>query len=152
WLRKEVLGQRSSYLGYVKMLLSPQTAARAHFRGTVSLPELQSLYQQADLLILPSIWQESYGLPVAEAMASGVPVLATRSGGVPELIEDGVSGRLVPRFDADALTNAMRGMLADPDRLRAMGQAARIRAERLLTWERSALRLEQVYLREHPRI
>lgn len=152
WLTKEVLGQRSSYLGHVKRLLSPQTAARAHFRGTVSLPELQSLYRQADLLILPSIWQESYGLPVAEAMASGVPVLATRSGGVPELIEDGVSGRLVPRFDVDALTRALRGMLADPDRLRAMGQAARTRAEQLLTWERSALRLEEVYLRERPRI
>lgn len=147
WLTKEVLGQRSSYLRHVKMLLSPQTAARAHFRGTVSLSELQSLYQQADLLILPSIWQESYGLPVAEAMASGVPVLATRSGGVPELVQDGVSGRLVPRFDVDALTRALREMLADPDRLRAMGQAARIRAEQLLTWERSAMRLEEVYLR-----
>jgi glycosyltransferase involved in cell wall biosynthesis len=147
WLTKEVLGQRSSYLGHVKRLLSPQTAARAHFRGTVSLSELQSMYQQADLFILPSIWQESYGLPVAEAMASGVPVLATRSGGVPELVQDGVSGRLVPRFDVDALTHALREMLADPDRLRAMGQAARIRAEQLLTWERSAMRLEEVYLR-----
>jgi glycosyltransferase involved in cell wall biosynthesis len=147
WLTKEVLGQRSSYLGHVKTLLSSQTAARAHFRGTVSLSELQKLYQQADLLILPSIWQESYGLPVAEAMASGVPVLATRSGGVPELVEDGVSGRLVPRFEVGALTYVMREMLADPDRLRAMGRAARTRAEQLLTWERSARRLEEVYLR-----
>ena len=152
WLSKEVLGQRSSYLGHVKKLLSPQTAARAHFRGTVSLPELQSLYQEADLLILPSIWQESYGLPVAEAMASGVPVLATRSGGVPELVEDGVSGRLVPRFDVHALTHVLREMLADPDRLWAMGQAARTRAEKLLTWERSVLRLEEVYLMNRPRI
>ncbi len=152
WLTKEVLGQRSSYLAYVKTLLSPQTAARAHFRGTVSLPELQSLYQQADLLVLPSIWQESYGLPVAEAMASGVPVLATRSGGVPELVEDGVSGRLVPRFDVDALTRVLRAMLADPDRLRAMGRAARTRAEQLLTWERSAQRLEEIYMRQHRRI
>jgi len=146
WLTKEVLGQRSSYLGHVKELLSSQTAGRVHFRGTVSLPELQKLYQQADLLVLPSIWQESYGLPVAEAMASGVPVLATRSGGVPELVEDGVTGCLVPRFDVDALTHALRGMLADPDRLQAMGRAARLRAEQLLTWERSARRLEEIYL------
>lgn len=148
WLAKEVFGQRSSYQAHVKMLLSPQTAARAHFRGTVSLPVLQGLYRQADLLILPSIWQESYGLPVAEAMASGVPVLATRSGGVPELVEEGVSGRLVPRFDVGALTHALREMLGDAERLRAMGRAARTRAEKLLTWERSALRLEEVYLRE----
>src|SRR3569833_1933333 len=151
WLTKEVLGQRSSYLGHVKRLLSRQTATRAHFRGTVSLPELQSLYQQADLLVLPSIWQESYGLPVAEAMACGVPVLATRSGGVPELVEDGVSGRLVPRFDVDALIHELRSMLADAQSLWAMGQAARIRAEQFLTWERSALRLEKVYLSTGPR-
>jgi len=58
-----------------------------------------------------------------------------------------VSGRLVPRFDVDALTYVLREMLADPERLRAMGRAARMRAEQLLTWERSALRLEEVYLR-----
>jgi glycosyltransferase involved in cell wall biosynthesis len=102
------------------------------------------LYQQADLLVLPSIWQESYGLPVAEAMASGTAVLASHSGGVPELVQDGVTGRLVPRLDVGALTQAMREMLSDLGRLRAMGAAGRARAEQLLTWDRSAGRLEQI--------
>jgi glycosyltransferase involved in cell wall biosynthesis len=145
WLRKEVLGQRDSYLAHLRALLSPEVATRAHFRGTVSLEELTRLYREADLLVLPSIWQESYGLPIAEAMASGVPVLASRCGGVPELVEDGVTGRLVPRLDLDALVSALREMLQDPRRLRQMGQAARLRAERLLTWERSAQRLERAY-------
>jgi glycosyltransferase involved in cell wall biosynthesis len=150
WLTKEVLGQKRSYIQHLRTLLSPDVARRVHFRGTVPLPELIRLYEQADLLVLPSIWQESYGLPVAEAMASGVPVLASRSGGVPELVEDGVTGRLVPRCDVDALAEALYELLADPTRLHQMGVAARERAERLLTWERSARRLENVYLHGAP--
>ncbi len=146
WLRKEILGQRNSYLDHLRRLLSPQAAARMHFRGTVSLQELIRLYRETDLLVLPSIWHESYGLPIAEAMASGVSVLASDSGGIPELVVNGVTGRLVPRMDLDALTGAMRDLLSDPARLREMGRAARLRAEQVLTWERSAQRLERVYL------
>jgi glycosyltransferase involved in cell wall biosynthesis len=146
WLTKEVLGQKRSYKQHLDARLSPQAAARVHFVGSVSLEELIRLYSEADLLVLPSIWRESYGLPVAESMASGVPVLASDCGGVPELIDEGVTGRLVPRLNVDALTNAMRELLSDLGRLRVMGQASRQRAERLLTWDRSAERLERVYL------
>ena len=146
WLEKEVLRHGRSYRDAMRARLSPAAAARVRFLGTVPLPELIRAYRAADLLVLPSIWQESYGLPVAEAMACGVPVLASASGGVPELVEDGVTGKLVPRLDAQALADALRELSADPARLRAMGRAARTRAERLLTWERSADRLEQLYL------
>jgi glycosyltransferase involved in cell wall biosynthesis len=146
WLTKEVLGQKSSYKQQLDARLSPQAAERVHFVGSVSLEELIRLYSQADLLVLPSIWRESYGLPVAESMASGVPVLASDCGGVPELVDKGVTGLLVPRLNVDALTNAMRELLSDSSRLRVMGQASRARAERLLTWDRSAARLERVYL------
>lgn len=146
WLSKEVLGQKRSYRQQLESRLSPQTAGRVHFAGSVSLEELIRLYSQADLLVLPSVWRESYGMPIAESMASGVAVLASNTGGVPELIDEGVTGRLVPRLDVDALASAMRDLLADRQRLHAMGQAARQRAERLLTWDRSAERLERVYL------
>jgi glycosyltransferase involved in cell wall biosynthesis len=146
WLAKEVLGHRRSYSRALRSRLSPQASARVRFLGTVPLPALIRAYRTADLLVLPSIWQESYGLPVAEAMACGVPVLASASGGVPELIDDGVTGKLVPRLETEALARALREMSADPARLRAMGRAARTRAERLLTWSRSAERLESLYL------
>lgn len=145
WLTKEVLGQKRSYRQHLDARLSPGAAARVHFVGSVPLDELIRLYSQADLLVLPSIWRESYGLPVAESMASGVPVLASNCGGVPELVDEGVTGLLVPRLNVDALTNALRELLSDAGRLRVMGQASRLRAERLLTWDRSAERLESVY-------
>jgi len=146
WLEREILRQGRSYRDAVRARLSPAAAARVRFIGTVPLHELVRAYRAADVLVLPSIWQESYGLPVAEAMACGVPVLASASGGVPELIEDGVTGRLVPRLDASALARALRELAADRERLREMGRAARSRAEQLLTWTRSAERLERLYL------
>jgi glycosyltransferase involved in cell wall biosynthesis len=146
WLAKEILRQGRSYGNELRAGLSPAAAMRVRFLGTVPLPALIGAYRAADLLVLPSIWQESYGLPVAEAMACGVPVLASASGGVPELIEDGVTGKLIPRLDGPALTHALRGLAADPAHLREMGRAARIRAQRLLTWARSAGRLERLYL------
>jgi glycosyltransferase involved in cell wall biosynthesis len=145
WLAKEILGHGRSYADALRMRLSPAAAARVRFLGTVPQPTLICEYRAADVLVLPSVWQESYGLPVAEAMACGVPVLASASGGVPELIEDGVTGRLVRRLDPQALAHALREMAADPARLLAMGAAARARAERLLTWARSAERLERLY-------
>ena len=146
WLKNEILQQGRSYGNALRERLSPEAAARVRFLGTVPLPALIRAYRAADLLVLPSIWQESYGLPVAEAMACGVPVLASASGGVPELVEDGVTGKLVPRLDKRALRRALREMSADPARLREMGAAARARAERLLTWANSAERLERLYL------
>jgi glycosyltransferase involved in cell wall biosynthesis len=146
WLTREILRQGRSYGDTLRARLSPAAAARVRFLGTVPLPALIRAYRMSDLLVLPSIWQESYGLPVAEAMACGVPVLASASGGVPELMEDGVTGRLVPRLDMQALMRALREMSADRAALREMGNAARTRAERLLTWARSAERLERLYL------
>jgi glycosyltransferase involved in cell wall biosynthesis len=152
WLSKEVFGQRHSYVDHLRGQLTAESSRRVHFRGTVSLEELVSLYQHSDLLVLPSVWQESYGLPVAEAMASGVAVLASHCGGVPELVDDGASGRLVPRLDVEALTRVLRELLTDVTRLRELGRAGRQRAERLLTWDRSARRLEQVYLGGVPEV
>lgn len=145
WLSKEILGHHRSYGDALRARLSPAAAARVRFLGTVPQPTLISAYRAADVLVLPSVWQESYGLPVAEAMACGVPVLASASGGVPELVADGVTGKLVPRLDAQALAGSLRALAAEPHRLLAMGAAARTRAERLLTWSRSAERLEHLY-------
>lgn len=88
--------------------------------------DLDRIYADLDLVALTS---RNEGSPVSliEAMAAGRPVVATRVGGVPDLVEDGVTGCLVPPGDADALAEAMVGLLTDPDRRHAMGQAGRKR-------------------------
>ena len=76
-----------------------------------------------DLFVLPSLW-EAFPIATLEAMACGIPVLATRVGGVAEQIVDGVTGRVIEPHDPPALADAMADALADPGRLRVWGQAA----------------------------
>lgn len=85
------------------------------------------LVEGADVCVVPSLWEEAFGLAVLEPMALGRPVVASRVGGVPELIEDGVSGRLFPPGDATALAQTLLEVLRDPERLRALGDNARRR-------------------------
>jgi glycosyltransferase involved in cell wall biosynthesis len=145
WLRREVFGQRSSYIEALRQRLSPQAASKVRFLSAIPLDELIRTYQDADLLVLPSIWHESYGLPIAEAMACGTAVLASRCGGIPELVEEGVTGVLVPHCAPDSLAKALNEIVADRPAMKRMGLAARERAQALLTWQRSAARLDELY-------
>jgi glycosyltransferase involved in cell wall biosynthesis len=98
---------------------------RFPFAGDV-VPYLRAL----DLFVLPSAW-EALPIAILEAMACGVPVLATSVGGVPEAIDAGLTGELVPPHDPDALAGALARLMADPDQLRLLGaRAAQVARER----------------------
>jgi glycosyltransferase involved in cell wall biosynthesis len=92
--------------------------------------DVPELLAAADLFVLSS---RSEGLPlsVIEAMAAGLPVVASAVGGIPELVVDGETGVLVPPGDARALASALRRLLADPQLRRQMGDAGRLRAQQL---------------------
>lgn len=96
----------------------------------------RELLAGADIAVVPSVWAEAFGLSVLEAMARGVPVVASRVGGIPEIIEDGASGLLVPAGDERALSGALGRLLRDPEARRRLGSEGRRRAERHFTFDR----------------
>jgi glycosyltransferase involved in cell wall biosynthesis len=110
-----------------------QGARRAGVEGTVLFagfrPDLPAFLGRLDLVVHPAL-AEGLGLAVLEAQAAGVPVVAFRAGGVPEIVADGETGYLVRTGDAAALAIAVTGLLESPARLRAFGEAAWARVAR----------------------
>jgi len=95
-----------------------------HLNGTFRRHDLPMLMTGADLCALPSL-TEGYPPCIVEAMARGLPIVATGVGGVPELLQDGVTGLLRAAGDADALAAAVLELVDEPVRSRALGAAAR---------------------------
>jgi glycosyltransferase involved in cell wall biosynthesis len=114
------------------------------FLGWVANAELPAYYRASAVSVVPSL-EEGFGIPAAEAMACGVPVVATDAGGLREVVEDGVTGRIVPKADSDALAAAIGSLLADDALRRRMGAAAVERARRLFDWDIAARRFEALY-------
>jgi glycosyltransferase involved in cell wall biosynthesis len=125
------------------------------FLGSVSDADLPALYRSAAVLVLPSVEHTIYGrhirvsellgLAVLEAMASGTPVVASRVGGVAEIVEDGVTGFLVGPGDTAGLRDRLAQLLGDPALAIRLGQAARQAVLDRFTWQKVAERCLEVY-------
>ncbi len=126
------------------ILAQAMTQRRAFLPGIVSPATMPSYYAAADVFVLPSICQEAFGLVVLEAFAAGIPVIGARSGGVPELVEDGRTGLLVDQGDVDGLYRAMSRLLFDDELRGRLGTAARQMALNM-PWENTVDRLEKIY-------
>lgn len=119
-------------------------ADRVRLVGAVPRDEMPFWYRSADLLVAAP-WYEPFGLTPLEAMACGVPVVATAVGGLTDTVVPDLTGDLVPPRDPAALSAALRRLLADRKRRQAYGAAALDRARRHYCWERAAEQLEAVY-------
>ncbi|MGA3221985.1 MAG: glycosyltransferase, partial [Acidimicrobiales bacterium] len=119
-------------------------AARVSFAGAVGQDEMAAYYARADVFCLPSFAE---GLPVVlmEAMATGRPVVATRIMGVPELVEEGVSGLLVAPGSVDELAGALRRLAASPDLRESFGRAGRLKVEQAFDAVRCAGQVAEVF-------
>ncbi|SKA05242.1 Glycosyltransferase involved in cell wall bisynthesis [Enhydrobacter aerosaccus] len=108
----------------VEALMAP-FGARVRFAGAVPHAQLPALYAAADLYLWPAV-NEAYGMAFIEAQAAGLPVVAGRTGGVPAVVADGISGLLTPVGDAAAFASAVARLLDDPgERTRLAAGAAR---------------------------
>lgn len=139
-LREELEGKAARAGGRVRLL------------GNQSQDQIARLCAAADVIAVPSVHDEAGnvdGLPnfALEALASGTPVVATRVGGLPQAIEDHVTGRLVAEQDAAALAAAIRQLLAHPDEARRLGAAARRHVASEFGWDEVAARFEAAYER-----
>ena len=117
---------------------------RTRLLGNVANDAMPRLHAASDLAVLPSLL-EATSIAGLESMASGVPLVATTVGGIPEIVEDTVTGALVPPRDAEALAGALERLLHDPAMRRSMGARARDRVLREFSWRAVALRSLSVY-------
>jgi glycosyltransferase involved in cell wall biosynthesis len=92
------------------------------FTGLLTNPTAMGVYDASDIYCQPSVWQEACPLSVLEAMSAKLPVIASNTGGLPELVQDGQSGILVPVGGSQEICAAMELLLADPDLRLSMGR------------------------------
>ena len=133
-----------TYLSHLEKQRQAGLEKNVTFTGSVPHSQLRRLYQEADIVINPSL-SETFGLSLVEAMASEIPVVATRVGGMVEVIEDGKSGLLVEAENPTMLAKTIETLLANETLRKKMGTAGRQRVENLFSWEKIAESLMTVY-------
>jgi glycosyltransferase involved in cell wall biosynthesis len=114
--------------------------------GYVRRERLYNFYQQADIFVLPSL-SESFGQVLLEAMSTGLPVVATTTGGIPEIVHHNRGGVLIPPASSAAIVDAVRSLIAFPDRLVKMGRYNATHARERYSWTSVAIEYESLYRR-----
>jgi glycosyltransferase involved in cell wall biosynthesis len=140
---------------YPDLLRRLATDRRVRFIGPVNEDDLPALYRRAAVFVLPTVERTCYGrtvavtellgLSVLEAMASATPVVASRTGGLPEVVRDGETGFLVTPGEVDELRDRIKQLLRDRALAQRMGRAARAAVLEQFTWELTAQRCLAAY-------
>ena len=144
-VKVKVVGKQDADDGYRRKLVQELGIGdRVTFTGHVGADKLAQLYSSAEIAVTASLY-EGFGLPAAEAMACGTPVIATRAGALPEIVGEHGTGILIPPADPPALAAAIKRLLADRPLRQRMGDAARKRIEESFSWEGAARKTLEVY-------
>ena len=147
-----IVGEGSLLLKLQKFARELGVADRVSFTGFVSQEQLREIYYRSHIFVHPSQTgrdgnQEGIPNSMLEAMTTGLPVFATEHGGIPEAIENGVSGLLVPERDDEALARALLNAVQDPGFLSRIARAGAEAVKHNFDWAAQAQRLEDIYLR-----
>src|SRR6185437_13769239 len=113
--------------------------------GVVPHASMSKLFHAADFAVVPSIWNEPFGMVALDAAAAGLPVIASRAGGLAEIVVDGQTGILVPPGDERELATAIMRLAAQPALRQELGTAARRRSLQF-TWDRASDRIHRIYV------
>jgi glycosyltransferase involved in cell wall biosynthesis len=127
---------RDPYLGHLEKAAGRELGTRIFFDGRVDYDQTSAAYRRTSVLVNPSL-SESFGMTLVEAMMHGVPVVASRIGGMPYIVDEGQTGLLVAAADSHALAKAICETLGDQARGRQMGEAGKRRAMERFTWDRT---------------
>ncbi len=131
---------KSTYMDYAKSIgISDKVA----FTGRASDNELPYYYAAADIFALPSVWYESFGIVLIEAMACGKPVIGSSIGGIPYVIGD--AGILVPPNDVNKLASELNSLLSNEDLARSIGSKCRDRVLENFVWDKSVDKITNIY-------
>ncbi|WP_068109725.1 glycosyltransferase family 4 protein [Tropicimonas marinistellae] len=144
-LYRQILANQKAFLVDLKAMLDPALIKRVNFRGALPHDTVHDLYAASTIVVFPSVWNEPFGMPVAEAMAAGVPVISTDSGGIPEITDGNTAGILVPRGDAASLARAIDDLLDAPERRRQLSIEGLKRMRAHFTWPVLTRQLEAIY-------
>jgi glycosyltransferase involved in cell wall biosynthesis len=136
---------RKNYQSYLESKATSVEAGHVSFMGSVPHAQLMTYFQEATLFLHPSVGGEAFPLAVLEAMAAGLPIIASRVGGLVESVEDKKTGLLVEPGDATALAEAIVFLLQNEDLRKSMGIAARQRAVEHFPWESTVSNLSSLY-------
>ena len=129
-----VRGGNEDFIGAVQIL------------GAVEHAKVPALIRSFDIMVMPSVYEsETFGVAAIEASASGIAVVASRVGGVPEAVLHEKTGLLVPPRDVEALAAACISLIDDPQRRRAMGIAGRKFVERYYVWSENTRLMGEIY-------
>lgn len=135
-----------NYHDYMRARLAPFIeAGQVQIRGFVPDDALQSIYHESHISVVPSLLYESFSFTVAQSMACGLPVITTRIGGVPETVNQGQAGILVPPGNVPALVAAILDLVRDPARRQALGESARHYAVKHFAADAVSARILELY-------
>lgn len=126
------------------------TADHVAFAGWIAPEAIHGWLRQADAVLVPSTWEEPFGLVAVQSALAGRPVIASRVGGLAEIVVDGVTGWLVPAADPDALAARMLACIDSPDRGRSVGVHARNHALATFTIDRCSSDYDRLYASPSP--
>ncbi|MNI16734.1 Spore coat protein SA [compost metagenome] len=136
---------KPAYKKYLKKLAS-KLKIPVKFKGYVSRGQMPSFYRSGDCFVCPSQGHEAFGLVNVEAMASGVPAVASRNGGIPEIIKHKHNGLLVTNYRSpEAFAKQIIKLAKDPSKAKRLAKQARLDVTRKFSWRTTASKLEKIY-------